>query len=176
MTKASQLRLMGVVSSRGEASAYLKAPGDAVLIERGRPRLLLLSCPCGCGEHFPINLDPRAGPAWRLYRNRKKGLTLFPSVWRESGCCSHYVIWRDKIILFGQYDEDWDDPSFEDGTLPDSELVREQLPVTGLIPFSEIADAIDAVPWDVLKVCRRLVRAGIARESRGKERGFFGRA
>jgi hypothetical protein len=175
MTKGIKLRLLGVVSSRGEASAYIKSPGDAILVERGRPRLLLLSCPCGCGEHFPINLDPRAGPAWRLYRNRRSGLTLFPSVWRESGCCSHYVIWRDKIILFGQYEEEWDESSLDDDSLPNSELVRAQLPVSGLIPFPEIADAIDALPWDVLKVCRRLVRAGVAHEGRGKERGLFGR-
>src|ERR1700722_8970214 len=114
MSRASQLHLMGVVSSRGEASAYLKAPGDAVLVERGRPRLLLLSCPCGCGEHFPINLDPRAGPAWRLYRNRTGAITLYPSVWRESGCYSHYIIWRDRILLFGGAEDELDDSMLMD--------------------------------------------------------------
>src|SRR6266478_332599 len=101
-------RLLRVVPTRGEASAYLKAPGDAVIVERGRPRLLMLSCPCGCGEELPINLDARAGPAWRLYRNRRTGMSLFPSVWRESGCESHFVVWGDKIFLFGQYEEDED--------------------------------------------------------------------
>jgi hypothetical protein len=158
-----------------EASGLLKSPGDAVLIERGRPRLLLLSCPCGCGEDFAINLDARAGQAWRLYGNVRAGLSLFPSVWRESGCGSHFIIWRDRILLFGQYDEDLDTLAQADGTVPLDDAVRERLPGVGLVPFSEVAEDLDAVPWDVLMVCRRLVRMGAAREGKGKQRGCFGR-
>jgi len=123
MTRDKTLRLLKVVSTRGEAAGYLKSPGDAVLIERGRPRLLLLACPCGCGEEYPINLDDRAGKAWRIYRNRGKGLTLFPSVWRDTGCGSHFIIWRDRILLFGQGEEVLDESSLEDGTMP-SQLIR----------------------------------------------------
>lgn len=175
MKSTSVLKFKGTVSSRGEASAFLKAPGDAVLIERERPRLLLLSCPCGCGELFPINLDERAGPAWRLYRNAKTGLTLYPSVWRESGCCSHYIIWRNKIYLFGQDEREWDDEFADDGTMPSAEMVLEQLPMAGLTSFWTIADKLEAVPWDVLRVCRRLVRKDLAREGKGTDRGYFGR-
>jgi hypothetical protein len=175
MKSTTVLRFHGTVSRREEAAVHLKSPGDAVLIERGRPRLLVLSCPCGCGEHFPINLDPRAGPAWRLYMSRG-AITVYPSVWRESGCFSHYIIWRDKILLFGHYEEDLDISAQEDGTLPLPEVVRDKLPLTGLIPFSEVAETLDAVPWDVLKICRQLVRKGLAREGRGKQRGCFGRS
>jgi len=28
-------------------------------------------------------------------------LTLFPSVWRDTGCQSHFNIWRDRILIFG---------------------------------------------------------------------------
>jgi hypothetical protein len=176
MTGARLLRFQGTVSTRGEASAHLKSPGDAVLIERGRPRLLLLSCPCGCGEHFPINLDSRAGPAWRLYGNRNTGLSLYPSVWRESGCGSHFVIWRDKIFLFGPYEEDLDTSPQADETAQLIDVVHERLPNAQLILFSEVAEALDAIPWDVLSACRRLVRLGRAREGKGKQRGWFGRA
>jgi hypothetical protein len=151
-------------------------PGDAVLIERGRPRWLLLSCPCGCGEEFPINLDPRAGPAWRLYLNRNAGLSLFPSVWRESGCRSHYIIWRNKIFLFGNYEDDFENSEQPDETGSLIDGVRDRLPVKTLISYTEIADALNAVPWDVLLLCRRLVRLGIAQEGRDKERGCFRRA
>lgn len=175
MTSAKVLRFKGAVQSRGEASAYLKAPGDAVLIERGRPRWLLLSCPCGCGEEFPINLDPRAGPAWRLYISQHTGLSLYPSVWRESGCESHYVIWRDKIYMFGRYEDDFDNASQTDGTSQFTEAVRKRLPIVGLIPFSDVAEDLGEVPWDVLMVCRHLVRSGLAHEGVGKQRGSFGR-
>jgi hypothetical protein len=119
-------------------------------------------------------LDRRAGPAWGLYRSRDTGLSLFPSVWRESGCESHFIIWRNKIFLFGENEEDLDTSQQGAGTTLLTNAVLEELS-TGLTPFSELADALDAVPWDVLVVCRRLVRMGLAREGTGKRRGCFGR-
>jgi hypothetical protein len=175
MTTNLPVRFHGVVSSRGDAAEFVKAPGDAILVERGRPRLLLLACPCGCGEQLPVNLDGRAGPAWRYYKNERTGLTIYPSVWRESGCRSHFIIWRDRILLFGRNEEEWEEPSIEDGSAPTTQSVLNFLPVTGLKPFFEIAESLDAVPWDVLQLCRKLVRSGKAREGRGKERGHFGR-
>lgn len=44
-----------------------------------------------------------------------------------------------------------------------------------LVPFAEIADHLDAVPWDVLTMCRQLVRTGLALEGTGKQRGSFSR-
>jgi hypothetical protein len=170
---ANVVRFKGKVASRGAASALLQEPGDAALVERGRPRLLLLSCPCGCGQQFPINLDPRAGPAWRMYWNGPRELSLYPSVWRESDCMSHYVIWRNKIFLFGRYEDDLDSSPQPDEMVRLVDLVRERLPEKSLVSFFEIAEELDAIPWDVLMVCRRLVRAGTAREGTGKQRGSF---
>lgn len=174
MTPANKIRFRGKVANRSEASVHLEWPGDAVLVERGRPRLLIISCPCGCGEQFPINLDSRAGPAWRLYRDRR-GLSLYPSVWRESGCESHYVIWRDRIYLFGRYEEDLDATQGSDEFIKLTEAVLDHLPTVGLNSFYDIADTIGVVPWDVLAVCRRLVGIGAAREGTGPQRGWFGR-
>jgi len=168
--------MQGTVSRYSEASAHLKSPGDAVLIERGgRLRLLLLSCPCGCGEHFPINLDSSAGSAWRIYRNRHSGLSLFPSVWRENGCMSHYIIWHDKIFLFGRYEDDLETSPQADIAMQLVDAVRDCLPKSKLISFSEIAEILNAVPWDVLIACRQLVRTGFASEGRKKQRGRFRR-
>lgn len=170
------LRFCGTVTSRGEASSHLKSAGDAVLVERGRPRLLLISCPCGCGEEFPINLDSRAGPAWRLYRNAHAGISVFPSVWRESGCKSHYIIWRNMILLFGHNEAEFDAVAQGDEVSALSEALLGRLPINGLTPFAELAESLNAIPWDVLMACRRLVREGLAREGSGKHRGAFGRA
>src|ERR1039457_1764232 len=91
--------LKSVVGSRAEAEGLLRMPGDAVLIQRGQPRWLLLKCPCGCGDEIPLKLDQRAGKSWRLDGDAKSAVTLFPSVWRDTGCRSHFIIWRDRILL-----------------------------------------------------------------------------
>jgi hypothetical protein len=175
MMNEKKLNLRAVVSSRSEASNYLKSPGDAALVTRGLPRLLLLVCPCGCGEQLPINLDDRAGPAWRLYRGRNDSLTLYPSVWRESGCESHFIIWRDQILLFGRYEEDFDDSSLGEEGVPASEAVLAQIPAGETVSFFDLAEALGAVPWDVLRICRKLARSGHVREGKGKQRGHFTR-
>jgi len=175
MKPATKIRFRGTVARLSDASAHIELPGDTVLVERGRPRLLMISCPCGCGELFPINLDPRAGPAWRLYSDPRRGVSLYPSVWRESGCESHYVIWRNRIYLFGTYEDELDSASADELTKL-VELVMDRLPTEGLASFYDIAESLNAIPWDVLTVCRRLVRMRVAREGKGKQRGSFGRA
>jgi hypothetical protein len=136
----------------------------------------MLVCPCGCGEQLPINLDQRAGPAWRIYKAKNGSVTLYPSVWRESGCESHFIIWRDQIWLFGTNEDEFEDSEQADESQPTREAVFARLPTAGLISFYDIAEALDAIPWDVLRICRRLVRSGAAWEGSGrKERGSFGR-
>jgi len=176
MKPATKIRFRGTVAQRSDASAHLELPGDAILVERGRPRLLMISCPCGCGEQFPINLDPRAGPAWRLYSDPRRGVSLYPSVRRESGCESHYVIWRNRIYLFGRYEDDLDSAADTDELTKLVESVTDRLPSEGLVSFYDIAESLNVIPWDVLTVCRRLVRTRVAREGKGKQRGSFGRA
>lgn len=176
MTGATVVRVKGTVATRSDATGYLVLPGDAVLIERTTPRWFLLLCPCGCGEEFPINLDPRAGPAWRLYGTAETGLSLFPSVLRETGCRSHYIIWRGRIYLFNRQEDDFESGVPPHGTALLDEAVAARLPRKGLLPFSELADSLDADPWDVLRTCRRLVRTGTVREGKGKRRMWFGRS
>jgi len=173
---AKKIHLLASVPRHGEAIAKLRAPGDAVLVERGVTRAIVFSCPCGCGESFPINLDSRAGPAWRLYQGHSAGITLFPSIWRESGCRSHFIVWRGRFYMFGAYDDDFERASLapEVQTALTSS-VKDALPASGLVPFSEIAGKINAVPWDVLLICRKLVKVGAAREGTGKLQGMFGR-
>jgi Family of unknown function (DUF6527) len=175
MTNVQELRFRGKVSTRDDATKFLKSAGDMVLVERGRPRLLVMSCPCGCGEIFPVNLDSRAGPAWRLYTGRKNGLSLYPSIWRESGCGSHFIIWGNKILLFGQSDDELSTPFYPDYITPLIQPVEQLLPEKGLKPYVEIANQLDAIPWDVLMACRRLVSSRRAWEGNDKQRGSFGR-
>jgi hypothetical protein len=125
------------------------------LVERGRLRSLVFACPDGCGTTLTINLDDRAGPAWRLYSD-EKGLSLYPSVWRDNGCESHFILWHDKIVWCGRMVEGSEEPDFD---LVDKEMILGAL--DGVFrPATDVAGRIGAIPWEVSRVCERLARGG----------------
>lgn len=94
--RARKLSLRDAVEYRHEANQLLTRPGDAVLVKRGVARAIALACPDGCGEQLTINLDHRAGPAWRHYVD-DAALSIYPSIRRDTGCKSHFIVWRSKI-------------------------------------------------------------------------------
>jgi hypothetical protein len=129
----------------------MERPGDCVLVERGVPRSLVIQCPDGCGDILTINLDRRTAKAWRFFRRRNQA-SLFPSVWRDTGCGSHFIVWNHMII--------WCDRIERPDVLVEDEdrLMRH---ILGAVrgewrEFTSIADELDEVPWDVLHACRRL--------------------
>jgi hypothetical protein len=137
------------------------------MVEREVLRSLVMPCPDGCGEILTINLDPRSGPAWRLYRERR-GTSLFPSIWRSSGCESHFIVWRSAIYWCGP----------DEGTALEDENIDLEARVSGaltdsLVPYTEIADQLSEVPWSILVACERLVARGAAERGKGGNRGSF---
>lgn len=171
--KYLNLTVKEIVNSRAEAALKLASPGDAVMIVRGQPRWLLLKCPCGCGEEIPINLDRRAGKAWRIYGSKEEGITIFPSVWRDTGCRSHFIAWGGKILLFRQW-EDGDDLSShqpcQDALV---RKVRSAWPDRGWTYYVDLADALEEIPWDVLAACRHLTKSGFLVEGPGERQSYF---
>jgi hypothetical protein len=168
-TPTTKTRLRGSVTNRDEARSQLREAGDVVLVERGCLRSAIIKCPCGCEEELVINLDKRVGPAWRLYRD-ERGLTLYPSIWRDNGCRSHFILWHDTVFMCN---DSWmtDEP-------PDQDLearVLAQLPIDRCQSFEEVASSIDAIPWSALTACRALVWRGLAREGTGRFQGCFQR-
>ena len=103
--KATRIRQRGTTEYRDEANLLLEEPGDAVLVERGVPRSLVMRCPDGCGETLAINLDRRAGKAWRLHTEKNATLSLYPSVWKADGCRSHFIVRQSRII--------WCEPEYQ---------------------------------------------------------------
>ncbi|MDE2466979.1 MAG: hypothetical protein KGO02_25180 [Alphaproteobacteria bacterium] len=171
--KNLDLNLKAVVESRSDIGTLLSKPGDAVIIQRGQPRWMMLKCPCGCGEDIPINLDRRAGKAWRYYQGGDKGVTLYPSVWRDTGCESHFIVWRGRILLMGGYVDD-DASSVPD--LPDLiRRVRMSWPSGVMISYVDVADKLGEIPWDVLEACRHLTREDVFVEGSGQQRAMFRR-
>ena len=113
-----------VVTVADVSAARASALGrDAIaIVERGVPRWAVFRCPCGCDELLTVNLDPRTGPHWRLRRTKSR-VSLSPSVWRMSGCHSHFILWKNRVWMFRL----WGMREGEEG-LPrdiDRELLRE---------------------------------------------------
>lgn len=135
----------------------LKDLGDVVMDFREVPRALVMKCPDGCGQMLSVNLDRRSGKAWRLFGHGDK-LTLFPSVWRDEGCKAHFILWRGQLLWCdGSSSADWQDREL-------IERVRQVLTDVAPRPvgYEEIAQHLDAIPWEVLWACEALVKARIA--------------
>ena len=173
--KHTPLTLKSIVQSRSEVNSQLLEPGDAVLITRGRPRWLLLKCPCGCDDEIPLNLDRRAGKAWRIYEQGNRRLTIFPSVWRDTGCFSHFIVRNGQFLMMNEGER----YAYLSDTLQDIAMlatrVRNSWIRDGWMNYLEIADELGEIPWDVLDACRQLVKSGFLVQGRGRRRSEFRR-
>lgn len=54
-------------------------------------------CPCGCGSTLHMNLLPDERPCWRVEQHANGAVSLFPSVWRQVGCRSHFWFREGRI-------------------------------------------------------------------------------
>ncbi|HZZ31871.1 MAG TPA: DUF6527 family protein [Phenylobacterium sp.] len=166
---ARTLRLCGQAEYRDQAEPHLHQPGDAALIFRGQARSLLIQCPDGCGQTLVINLDPRAGKAWRL--DMRGGTpTLYPSVWRDGGCGSHFIVWRGRILWCDRYEVGNVEPDYDAGL--EARVLKALTPQI-FRSAEEIAWELDEIPWEVSRVARRLVRQALAEEGRGAKLNWF---
>lgn len=168
MHPPKRIRWRGRVGSRWDVSSALSLSGDAALVSRGGlDRWIVFRCPCGCEDEVPINLDPRVGPAWRIYQPGKN-LTVYPSVWRDANCESHFIVRKGLIWLIGvsASTTEWS---------ANIALTAAVLNRIGDSPthFATIADALGAEPWDVLDTCRALEESGRIVEVPGSTRGKF---
>lgn len=64
-----------------------------------KPRWSLFKCPCGCGDVITLSLQSVHRPHWRLIKTPSGRPTLYPSIWRDKGCMSHFWL-RDGRILW----------------------------------------------------------------------------
>ncbi|WP_293914076.1 DUF6527 family protein [Deinococcus sp.] len=85
------------VARTGEALAVLAADPDTLaFVVRGHPRAVVMACPCGCPDPVVVPVDGAVSGAWRV-RYKSERLTLMPSVWRKSGCGSHFILWKNEV-------------------------------------------------------------------------------
>lgn len=56
-------------------------------------------CPCGCGEKISLNLLTQARPSWRVRVEGQGTVSIWPSIWRLSGCRSHFWIRSNQVTM-----------------------------------------------------------------------------
>jgi hypothetical protein len=113
-----------------------------------------MACPDGCGAILTVNLDPKAGKAWKLYERGRT--SLYPSVWRDGGCGAHFVVWKDRIVWCGPLGVDDNDLEY------DAELEAKIIGALTTSPKAdwEIAQELDEVPWEIERSLKRLLKTG----------------
>lgn len=63
-----------------------------VVAEGGHDWFAAMVCPCGCGAILHLNLVEGMRPRWRVREHWDGTVTLYPSVWRQVGCCRHFIL------------------------------------------------------------------------------------
>lgn len=66
--------------------------------------LIIFVCPCGCKEIIHLNLLVEAKPCWKYKITRKNKITLYPSIWRTTGCKSHFIIRSSRICWVDRWE------------------------------------------------------------------------
>jgi hypothetical protein len=70
---------------------YLVAPNN-------RHKWVLFQCPCGCQSVITLSLQGAHNPHWTLAKSRADRPILSPSVWRDTGCLSHFLVNDGRIF------------------------------------------------------------------------------
>jgi uncharacterized protein DUF6527 len=166
--KSNSISYKGTIEYRGQSNDLLSRPGEFVIVKRGVPRLIIMRCPCGCGDDLLINLDPRSGDAWRLYKKSSK-FSLYPSYWRDTACGSHFILWNSRIHWCYQHSEYLQD---REVTAEIENTILQELSDNRYIHFLELADKLNLIPWECLQTCELLVKKGLAKKNKDSRYEF----
>jgi len=72
---------------------------DLILLkDEGENWSVGLHCPCGCGDVIELLLLPNVIPRWDIQIDQFGRPTLSPSVWRVTGCRSHFWLRKGRVI------------------------------------------------------------------------------
>lgn len=68
------------------------------VVSASKPKWSLFRCPCGCGDVITLSLQAAHKPRWRVTNSDSGRPTLFPSVWRDKGCLSHFWLKDGRVF------------------------------------------------------------------------------
>lgn len=82
---------------------------DFIHVEyEGKSYWVMFRCPCGCNTLITLSLQKTHNPNWKLIQTENGRATLYPSIWQNRGCCSHFWINDGKVdMCFNTGIEPW---------------------------------------------------------------------
>jgi hypothetical protein len=57
-----------------------------------------LKCPCGCEDNIMLSLNKAHFPSWSVKQDKVGRATISPSIKKLTGCKSHFLIKKGKLI------------------------------------------------------------------------------
>ena len=85
------------ITERPPINANVKKD-ELYLVEKDRNhKWALLQCPCGCGHVITLSLQLAHNPHWKLTQNTFKYPTLYPSIWQDTSCFSHFWLKDGRV-------------------------------------------------------------------------------
>lgn len=89
---------MRVVEVEGDSLPASIPPNRVVhLLDDGESWSVGMLCPCGCKDVLELMLLPGVRPRWDLKVDKRGRPTLVPSVWRTTGCRSHFWVREGRV-------------------------------------------------------------------------------
>lgn len=97
--KLSQVEILRIVE--------VEKPPKNVDVEKGKiyfvislekPKWTLFQCPCGCNAVITLSLQQIHTPHWSLTKTPSDLPNLYPSVWRDIDCYSHFWLKDGRIF------------------------------------------------------------------------------
>jgi hypothetical protein len=95
---SSSAIVTGFEASVSEKFPTVLSPANSYLVGEQKPWSAALVCPCGCKDVIQLSLLPNDSPKWTATSDRKGMPTLSPSVWRTTGCRSHFFLRQGSIV------------------------------------------------------------------------------
>lgn len=69
-----------------------------IVIYEGEPYWALFKCPCGCNTVISLPMTKDKYPNWTIEVSKNNRPTLFPSVWQNKGCKSHFWVKNGLVV------------------------------------------------------------------------------
>jgi hypothetical protein len=79
------------------SNSFIAEKDFITIVNRGKPYWALFRCPCGCGNVISLSLQKGHNPSWTVRKTTAGRPTVNPSIWQNTGCCSHFWIKDGRV-------------------------------------------------------------------------------